>query len=66
MAWSVDILDTAPFSLLVWMIDEYMVMVMVTVTVTVMVMVQKWVIQGVLGRLEFLVSAATKDVWHLA
>lgn len=62
MAWSVDILDTAPFSLLVWMIDEYMVMVMVTV----MVMVQKWVIQGVLGRLEFLVSAATKDVWHLA
>lgn len=62
MAWFVDILDTAPFSLLVWMIDEYMVMVMVTV----MVMVQKWVIQGVLGRLEFLVSAATKDVWHLA
>lgn len=62
MAWSVDILDTAPFSLLVWMIDEYMVMVMVTV----MVMVQKWVIQGVLGRLEFLVSAATKDAWHLA
>lgn len=62
MAWSVDIVDTAPFSLLVWMIDEYMVMVMVTV----MVMVQKWVIQGVLGRLEFLVSAATKDVWHLA
>lgn len=62
MAWSVDILDTAPFSLLVWMIDEYMVMVMVTV----MVMVQKWVIQGVLGRLEFLVSAATKDVWYLA
>jgi hypothetical protein len=54
------LLHTAPFSVFVWMIDEYTVMVMV------MVMVPKWVIQGVFGRIGVLVSAATKDLLHLA
>jgi hypothetical protein len=57
------LLDTAPFSLFVWMIDECMVMVMVMVTV----MVRKWAIQGFFFlEIGVLGSAAIKDLLHLA